>query len=374
MTIQLSPTTSPNGSATSAVGMGAPAKDADQPRNVRARSFEDYAAFVGSLVGSLALVWLVYERILAWTGKVGFVACWYVVFLAMLAAVTALSWPLPAVVDRVASAVFLGGAVIVGAALVATVFYTFYEGWPALHHWNFYTHDMAGVRPTSKLDQGGVSHAIAGSAIQVGIAVLVSLPLGITTAIYMTEVGGRLSRTVRTVIEAMTALPDILAGLFIYVFLVVDLHMQKDGFAVALALMVTMVPVIARSAEVTLRVVPGGLREAGLALGASQWQVVRRVVLPTAKSGLATALILGIARCAGETAPLLIVSGASTFFNSNPFDSSMNSLPLFIASGVKSGEPLFITRGFGAASLLLLLVLVLFAITRFLARDKVRGR
>jgi phosphate transport system permease protein len=135
-----------------------------------------------------------------------------------------------------------------------------------------------------------------------------------------------------------------------------------------------MVPIIARAAEVTLRVVPGGLREASLALGASRWQTVWRVVLPTARSGLATTVILGIARIAGETAPLLIVSGSSTFTNVDPFHEPMNSLPLFIFTAVRSGQPLFIARGYGAAALLLIGVLILFVVARFLARDRGTSR
>ena len=233
---------------------------------------------------------------------------------------------------------------------------------------------MAGVGPQSPLTHGGVLMAIVGSFVEVGIAVCFALPLGIGTAVFMTEVGGRLSRVVRTVVEAMTALPDILAGLFIYTTLIIGLGFGRSGFAAAMSLTVMMLPIIARSAEVSLRIVPGGLREAGMALGASQWQTVRRIVLPTAKAGLATALILGVARAVGETAPVLITSGASTFTNANPFTDPMNSLPLFIFSAVRSGEPLYIARGFGAASVLLGLVLALFVTTRFLARDRMTRR
>ncbi|MBV8693131.1 MAG: phosphate ABC transporter permease PstA, partial [Actinobacteria bacterium] len=239
-----------------------------------------------------------------------------------------------------------------------------------LHHLNFYVDDMSGVRPTSPLSQGGVLHAVIGSGIEIGIAVLIALPLGIATAVYMTEVGGRLTNVVRTVIEAMTALPDVLAGLFVYTVLIIGFHWERDGFAVSLALAVTMTPVVARSAEVVLKLVPDGLREAGLALGASHWRTVRGVVLPTARPGLATSLILGVARIAGETAPLLIVSGASTFFNKNPFHNPMNSLPLFIFASVRSGEPQYIARGYGAAALLVVLVLALFAAARFAARNR----
>jgi len=121
-------------------------------------------------------------------------------------------------------------------------------------------------------------------------------------------------------------------------------------------------------------VVPGGLREASLALGASRWRTVWTVVLPTARPGLATALILGIARGVGETSPVLLTSGASTFFNVNPVDGVMNSLPLFIFSTVRSGEPIYITRAFAAATVLLALVLALFVAARMLARTNQGNR
>ena len=342
-----------------------------QARPLHQRSIDDNASLVGSAVGSLALVWLLYERVLPLSGTLGFVVCWFVAFLVIYSAVTSMSYPRPMVIDRVAQAIVTAGAAIVGFALAWTIIWIFLRGVPALVHLNFYTEDMAGVGLNDPLTKGGIKHALVGTVIQVGIATLIALPLGIGTAVYMTEVGGRLSRIVRTVVEAMTALPDILAGLFVYAVLIIALGWDRNGVAAALGLAVTMMPIIARSAEVVLRVVPGGLREASLALGASQWQTVRRVVLPTAKAGLATSLILGIARIAGETAPLLIVSGASTYFNGEPLKDTMNSLPLFIYDAVRRPDGLTIqARGYGAATLLLLLVLVLFVVTRFLARDK----
>ena len=343
---------------------------ADRPRSIKGRTLDDVAALIGAALGSVALVWVLYERVFAFSGALGFILSWYLTFVALYATVTAIRNPRPLVVDRVMAAIVTGGAAIIGIALVTTIFYVFVRGWPALHHVNFYVKDFSGTRPTAPLDQGGVIHAVVGTAIQVGIAVLIALPLGVGAAIYISEVGGRLARSVRTVVEAMTALPDILAGLFVYVFLIVGLGWQKDGFAVSLALAVTMLPVIARSAEVVLQLVPGTLREAGLALGASQWRTVRDVVLPTARSGLATALILGIARTAGETAPLLIVSGETTFFNKNPFHNPMTSLPLFVYKEVTSGVPNGVARGYGAGALLLALVLALFSVARFLTKDK----
>jgi phosphate transport system permease protein len=137
---------------------------------------------------------------------------------------------------------------------------------------------------------------------------------------------------------------------------------------------VTMVPIIARASEVALRVVPNGLREASNALGASHWKTVRTIVLPTARPGLATAVILATARGIGETAVVLITSGASSFLTFNPTQNPMNSLPLYIYTAYITGEPTAIDRAFGAASVLLAMVLVLFVTTRLLSRDKAVSR
>ena len=347
----------------------------DRPRAVSARTMDDNLSLAGAASSSLAVTWLLYEQVLPFSGKLGFFLTWYVLFVALYALVTALSHPRPIVVDRIWTAIVHGAAAVVGLSIVVVVIYTFAKGWPALRHVNFYVHPMSGVSAgEAPLNQGGIYNAIVGSLIEVAIAVAISLPLGIATAIYMTEVGGKAARVVRTVVEAMTALPDLVAGLFIYAFLIVALGQSKTGLAAALALSITMLPIIARSSEVVLRVVPGGLREASLALGAPQWRTVLNVVLPTARSGLGTALILGIARGIGETAPVLITSGASTYLNYNPTVDPMNSLPLFAYTGIRSGQPLYITRGYGAASVLLAIVLVLFILVRLLARQRDTSR
>jgi len=336
---------------------------------VRTRTADDLAALLGSAAASLAVVWVLFGQVLAWSGTLGFLVCWYLAFLGLYVVVTALSNPRHVVWARVAATWIHAGVAVVAAGLGTAVVYTFVQGAPALAHVNFFTQDMAGVGPTAPLSRGGILHAIVGSIIEIAIASAVSVPLGVATAVFMTEVGGRFSRIVRTVVEAMTALPSIVAGLFIYTTLIVSLHLPRTGFTAAMAISVMMLPIIARAADVALRVVPGGLREAGLALGASQWETVRRIVLPTARPGLATAVILGVARSVGETSPVLLTSGASTYFNANPFQDPMNSLPLFVFSSVRSGEPLYIQRGFGAASVLLAGVLVLFVITRLVARS-----
>jgi phosphate transport system permease protein len=345
-------------------------RTADVPRRLRVMTFDDWMSLVGSFLSALALVDIVYEHLLDGSGTLGFLACWFVTFLAIYAAVVAISNPRPIVVDRVITATLYAAAAVVIFALGTTVVYTFAKGFKALMHLNFFTHTMAGVSPIAPLNQGGILHAIAGTFIEVGIAVVISVPLGIGTAVYMSEVGGPVSRVVRTVVEAMTALPEILAGLFVYVFLIVEFGLPKSGIAVSVAMAVTMVPIIARASEVALRVVPSGLREASYALGASRWRTVRKVTLPSALAGLATATILGVARGVGETAIVLIVSGASSFMVLSPFTNEMNSLPLYIYTAFKTGEPLAITRAFGAASVLLVIVLVLFVATRILTRDK----
>ncbi len=325
---------------------------------------------IGSAAGSLATTWLLYEQVLPFSGSLGFFVSWYLDFLVFYAGLTAISRPRAVVVDRVMTSLIIAAPTVVGLALASTVIVTLSHGFSALMHVNFYTHDMAGVRPSDPYTVGGALAALVGTLIEVSIAVAIALPLGVITAIYMSEVGGRGARLVRTIIESMTALPSIVAGLFIYAVFIAHFHMPRCGLAAALALSVMGLPIMARASDVVLRVVPGGLREASYALGASKAETVWRVVLPTARPGLATALILGIARMVGETSPLLLTSGASSFVNWNPLHNPMNSLPLYIFNAVKSGEPLYEVRGYAAAVVLLVIVLTLFLIARLVARGR----
>ena len=311
-----------------------------------------------------------YEHILDFSGTLGFLICLYLTFMVVYAVVLSVSTPRPIVVERLVTVTLWLAAAVVLFALGTTLVYTFLKGWGALVHTNFFTHDMSGVAPTAPLTQGGIFHAIVGTVIEVGIAVVISVPLGIATAVYMMEVGGKGSRLVRTVVESMTALPEILAGLFVYVVLIVEFGMAKSGLAASIAMAVTMVPIIARAGEVALRVVPGGLREASQALGATHWKTVWKIVLPSARAGLGTAVILAIARGIGETAVVLITSGASSFLTFNPTGVPMNSLPLYIYTAYTTHESNAITRAFGAASVLLIMVLGLFVVMRVLLRER----
>jgi phosphate transport system permease protein len=324
----------------------------------------DMLALVGALAAAFCTTGLLWTEVSPFSGLIGYVVVTWFLFVLYYAVLVSFDQDGPAVRDRVVSVIVHSLGALVLLALVYVIFYTFYRGWAALHHLNFFTQDLRTTGPLSPLTQGGVRHAILGTLIEVGIAMGISVPLGLLAAVYMQEVPGTLSRLVRTVVDAMTALPDVLAGLFIYATLILFLRRGFFGFAAGCALAVTAMPIVARAAYVVLRLVPGGLTEASYALGTGQWRTVWHVTLPTARSGLATAVILGTARAIGETAPVLLTAGVSAYINFNPFSGPMMSLPLLAYISVQSPEKAEIARGFGAACTLLVLVLFLFLAAR----------
>jgi phosphate transport system permease protein len=338
--------------------------DPDVPRLIGRPSLDERASGLGSTAAGLALGWLIHERLIASGGWFGLLLTAYVCGVLIYVTVSYVGNPATDVRDRLATVLITTAAVIVMGLLALVVTYTFWRGREALSHLNFFHDDLSRAGPLDPLTKGGVLHAIAGTLFMISIAVAITLPLGIGCAVYLTEVGGKGSRLVRTVVESMTALPSIVAGLFILVTVILFLGLPRSGLAAALAMSVMMLPIIARASEVVLRVVPQGLREASLALGASQWQTVWRVVLPTARPGLTTAVILGTARGLGETSPVLLTAGYTTYLNLNPTHGPMVSLPLLTFSLSRSPEQVDIMRAFGAASILLALVLVLFAVAR----------
>ncbi|TCO58436.1 phosphate ABC transporter permease PstA [Actinocrispum wychmicini] len=350
------------------------AEDEARKRNLSGRTVDDVLAATGSLLGALGLVWVLYENLLPTSGPLGFVVSWFGVFVLMYAGVTAMRHPRTVVVDRVIGAVVKAFAGLVGFVVLLVIGYTLVRGIDALGYGNFFTSDMSGAGPLDPLSVGGMLHALVGTLVEIGIAVVITLPLGVGCALFLNEVGGRLARPVRTVVEAMTALPSIVAGLFVLSTALLMFGLPRSGFAAALAISVMMLPIIARSAEVVLRVVPNGLREASLALGASQWQTVWRVVLPTARPSLATALILGIARGIGETSPVLLTAGYTTYLTFDPTSGPMVSLPLMTYTLSRSSEAVDQSRAFGAASVLLLVVLLLFVVARLVAQRQKTGR
>ncbi len=335
---------------------------------IRPRSFRpaDAADLAGAALGSLCLTWLVYERLTPLSGMIGFFVSWYALFLITVWFLARERVGKLHARDRLASVVVatVGIGMLIPLALI--VGYTIMRGFHALRP-QFFTQDQSRVGPLSPATEGGGSAAIVGSLEMVGIAALLSVPLGISTAVFLSEFRSSFAaRPVRMIVDAMSAIPSIVAGLFIYAAFILAFHQQQTGFAAALALAVLMLPTVTRTAEVVLRLVPGGLREASLALGGGDWATVRRITLPTARAGLLTAVILGIARVIGETAPLIIASLGNTSFNADPLHGKQDALPLFVYRLIRFPQEAAIQRAWTGAFVLLGLVLVLFIIARII--------
>lgn len=335
-------------------------------RALRTLTADDTFAIVGSLAAASALSTLLFGWFAPLSGAIGWVVVTFLIFLVLYAVVVSLSSNGAEVVtDKLVTVLLYSAGLALFAALIFVVVYTLVRGWEALFfHPNFFTETMELAGPLDPLDVGGILHAIVGTLIQISIALAITVPLGITTAVFLNEFPGRFARFVRTVSDAMTALPSIVAGLFVYAAVILLFTHQRSGFAAALAISVMMLPIIIRASDVVLRLVAGNLREASYALGAPRWRTVWHVVLPTAKSGLVNAVILGTARGIGETSPVLLTSGVTAVLSLNPFAGPMISLPLQVFELVKSPEPNMIARGFGTAAVLIVLVLVLFTLAR----------
>jgi phosphate transport system permease protein len=324
------------------------------------------ATVTGAALGALGLTWVLYERVLPFSGVLGFWLAWYAVFLLLYAAMARIQWDVRDVSNRLALVALTTGGVLTCVLVLGQVLFIVARGLRAVWHINFWTQSLAFAGPLQPLSVGGALHAIVGTLEQIGLGTLFSVPLGLLTATFLAEVGGPLSRPIRTIVEAMTALPDVIAGLFIYALFILTLGFQKSGLAAALALAVTMMPIVARASEVVIRLVPGTLREAAYALGSSQWRTVMNIVLPTARAGLATAVVLAMARGIGETAPVLVVSGVTKEMNLNPLNGPQVSLPLYIweYAHIEAVNQTIVTRAFGASVALVIVVLALFALAR----------
>lgn len=345
-----------------------PGPDAPPPtRNVIGRiTWQSLRVPAGAFASALATAMLIFGRLTPLRGKVGFFVVFFVVYIAVYAALVSITDDRPAVIDRVMGVLMGSAAVLAGAALLSVIVYVLTRGFSALRHPNFYTSDLSVTGPLDPLEQGGISHAIIGTLITTGIALVITVPLGVACAVYLNETRSRVSGLVRTIVTAMTALPSILAGLFVFATWVLILGHERTGLAAAIAMSVMMLPIIIRSADVVLRLVPGSLREASAAMGAPSWRTAWHVVLPTARSGLTTSVILGVARGIGETAPVMLTAGYTATMNLNPLKGHMATLPLVAFELVRSPQPTQQARGFGAAAVLMLLVLVLFALARLL--------
>jgi phosphate transport system permease protein len=320
----------------------------------------------GAGFSSVCTTLLLFGRITPLSGKLGFVVVGFVVFLATYAVLLSLTESRPAVIDKVMGVLMTSAALLAFAALFSVVFFVLWKGRNAVFRSNTYVQDLSRTGPLDGLDKGGMAHAIVGTLIMTGLSLIFTVPLGVACSVYLNETRGRVAALVRTVVTAMTALPSILAGLFIFATWILILGFERSGLAASIAVSIMMLPIIIRSADVVLRLVPGNLREASAALGSSQWRTVWHVVLPTARSGLTTAVILGVARGVGETAPVLLTAGFTASMNVNPVHGPMVSLPLAAFDLIRSPQQTQIARGFATAAVLMIVVLVLFVLARII--------
>jgi phosphate transport system permease protein len=232
-------------------------------------------------------------------------------------------------------------------------------------HW--WLNSQRGV--TSRREGGGAYHAILGTLLQAAVTALISVPIGVLTAVYLVEYGrGRLARVVSFMVDILTGIPSIVAALFVYALWVTTLGLDRVGIAVSLALVLLMVPVVVRSTEEMLKLVPNDLREASYALGVPKWRTIASVVLPTALSGIVTGVLLGLARVMGETAPLLILGPYSKSINTDLLHGFMAALPTMINQDRTEAPQPAVDRVWAAALTLVLLVLLLNLIGRLVAR------
>ena len=245
------------------------------------------------------------------------------------------------------------------------------KGYKAITSADWFTNSQSGM--TAFVEGGGAYHAIVGTVLQALVCAVISIPIGVMVAVYLVEYGGgtRLGKVTTFMVDILTGVPSIVAALFVYALWVATLGFQRTGFAVSLSLVLLMIPVIVRSTEEMLRIVPMDLREASYALGIPKWKTIVRIVIPTALSGIVTGIMLALARVMGETAPLLILVGYSQAINFDMFNGFQGSLPGMMFDQVSAGgagNPVTSDRLWGAALTLVILVAVLNVGARFVAK------
>lgn len=232
----------------------------------------------------------------------------------------------------------------------------------------WWTHSQNGV--TERQEGGGAFHAIVGSVLQVLVCTLLAVPVGLMCGIFLVEYGrGKIAAAASFMVDVLTGIPSIVAALFVYALVITTMGLDRQGFAVSLALVLLMIPVIVRTTEEMLKLVPNDIREASLALGVPKWKTITKIVIPTALAGIVTGIMLGVARVIGETAPLLILVGYSKAINYNIFDGFQGSLPTMI---INEAQNITLApaedRVWGAAFTLILIVGVLNLLARLVAR------
>lgn len=275
------------------------------------------------------------------------------------------------ITNNVATALVSLSVLIALVPLVWVLVSTIIKGLNAITSPTWFTHSQAGM--TTFTAGGGVYHAIVGTLLQGVVCAVISIPIGIFVAVYLVEYGAgtRLGKLTTFMVDILTGVPSIVAALFIYALWVATLGFQRSGFAVSLALVLLMIPVIVRATEEMLRIVPMDLREASYALGVPKWKTILRIVIPTALSGIVTGVMLSLARVMGETAPLLILVGYAQAMNFDMFSGFMGSLPGMMYDQISAGAGANVVptdRLWGAALTLILLIAILNIGARLIAK------
>ena len=324
----------------------------------------DISIFFLALLSSYAVV-----AVTPMTGKLAIFAVFFLIYMLMTASIKGFQLGSAAAKDALVNSLVAFGAIVTVIPIASILFTVVQKGLPGISL-NLFLSDMSMATPTDPLNNGGLLHAITGTLALVTLALIMSVPIGILTALYLTEIKGKFTAPIRFLVQAMSGVPSIVAGLFILSAILYPITKSFSGFMGALALTILMIPTIARTSEEVLNLIPNDLREAGVALGGTQWRTVAMIVLPAAKSGLITAVILGVARIAGETAPLLLLTGGGDKVNVNAFSGPLGSLPYYIWKSFNAGSPEAITRAWAGLLVLVGLVLVLFTIARYLGTKK----
>jgi phosphate transport system permease protein len=341
------------------------------PRKIRNFTNREVFDLVGLMIAAVVIT-VVLFAVTPLAGSVGFVFIAYLLFLLGYFLVERIRGDRQVGIDRVVTVVISSAVIVTAVPLVFIVYTVIQRGIRGISL-GFFTETMEGIAPDAAPTEGGGAHAIVGTIIQVLLATVICVPFGVLTAVYLNEVRGRLTPFVRPIIDAMSGVPSVVAGLFIYSVWVIGLGQGFSGFAASLALSVLMLPTVARASEEMLKLVDPGLRESALALGSPQWRTVIQVVLPTARAGIVTAVILGIARVAGETAPLLMTAFGNDRVNpTKTMSEPQEALPLFIYKQVTNSQGSAVDRAWAGALVLVGLVLVLFVLARLISKPTVK--
>ena len=325
---------------------------------------KDVVIFLASLLSSYLIV-----AVTPMKGKLALFVVFFLVYMLFTSSIKGLQLGSAAAKDALVNSLVAFGAIVTVIPIASILFTVVQKGLPGISL-NLFVSDMSMATPTDPLNNGGLLHAIAGTLALVTLALILSVPIGILTALYLTEIKGKFTAPIRFLVQAMSGVPSIVAGLFILSAILYPITKSFSGFMGALALTILMIPTIARTSEEVLNLIPNDLREAGVALGGTQWRTVAMIVLPAAKSGLITAVILGVARIAGETAPLLLLTGGGDKVNANAFSGPLGSLPYYIWKSFNAGSPEALTRAWAGLLVLVGLVLVLFTVARYLGSKK----